>query len=201
MLFKIPKLRLPRSKWNSLKTLSKNEDGVAAIEFALIAPIMALLYFGSIELSLLMEADRRVTTVTATIGDLTSREVVVRNDDVNDIFEAASLLLSPLDPDIAELRITSLIADSNGVVTVDWSDGLRTTPRQPGSQIDDLPNGIVPAGGSIILAEVAYDYDSPINYLGDPDTNGKRSLTDKRIEDSFYLRPRRTNIIQRDTSG
>lgn len=202
MLLKSLRTRLPRLKWNRAKTISRNEDGVAAIEFALIAPIMALLYFGSIELSLLMEADRRVTTVTATIGDLASREVVLRNDDVDDIFEAASLLLSPLDPSIAQLRVSSLIADANGTVTVDWSDGLRIDARNPGTSIENLPADVVPAGGSVILAEVSYQYDSLINFLGDDeDGDGQRGLTDKLLADRFYLRPRRSNVVQRDRSN
>lgn len=188
--------RSTRLKWRGLKTIDKNIEGVAAVEFALILPLLALLYLGGIELSLLMQADRRVTTVTATIGDLASRHTTLNNNDVSDIFDAARIIISPLDPALAQMRLSSLVADNNGQVTVEWSDGCNTTPRADGSSVGDLPQGIVPAGGSIILAEVMYEYDSLVNFLTDGE-NG-RAISDVTLNDRFYLRPRRTEIIQRD---
>ena len=188
--------RSTRLKWRGLKTIDKNIEGVAAVEFALILPLLALLYLGGIELSLLMQADRRVTTVTATIGDLASRQTTLNNDDVSDIFDAARIIISPLDPALAQMRLSSLVADNNGQVTVEWSDGCNTTPRADGSSVGDLPQGIVPAGGSIILAEVMYEYDSLVNFLTDGE-NG-RAISDVTLDDRFYLRPRRTEVIERD---
>ena len=186
------KNKFSRLNLRSFKALKKDQDGVSAIEFALIAPVMVLLYFGGIELSFLLEADRRVTTVTATIGDLTSRAESLDTDDVADIFAASNQLILPYDPNITQLRISSLVADENGVITVDWSDGCRTIARPPGSTVPDLPNGIVPDSGSVIMAEVSYNYQSSIQYL--PVTQNIN------LEDRFFLRPRRTNIIARDIS-
>ena len=186
------KNKFSRLNLRSFKALKKDQDGVSAIEFALIAPVMVLLYFGGIELSFLLEADRRVTTVTATIGDLTSRAESLDTDDVADIFAASNQLILPYDPNITQLRISSLVADENGAITVDWSDGCRTIARPPGSTVPDLPNGIVPDSGSVIMAEVSYNYQSSIQYL--PVTQNIN------LEDRFFLRPRRTNIIARDIS-
>ena len=56
-----------------LNRFLRDEDGISAVEFALIAPLMAMIYFGCIELSLMMTLDRKVTGATAALGDLTSR--------------------------------------------------------------------------------------------------------------------------------
>ena len=48
-----------RLKWRGIQGLHYNEKGVSAVEFALIAPLMVLIYFGCIELSFLMRMDRR----------------------------------------------------------------------------------------------------------------------------------------------
>lgn len=194
MTFTLLKNKIARLKSRNGKSLLKDQDGISAIEFALIAPLMILLYFGGVELSFLMEADRRVTTVASTVGDLTSRTVTLSNDEIGDIFLASNQLILPLDPNIAQIRVSSLVSDADGNVTVDWSDGCRRGPRTPGSSVENLPAGIVPIGGSIILAEVSYNYQSGIQYL--PVTK------DVNLEDRFFLRPRRTDAIARDdTTG
>ena len=176
-------------KWRGLKGAKRNEDGVSAMEFALIAPFMILLYFGGVELSLLMQADRRVTTATSTMGDITARSTIVRNGDMNDIFGSTRVALQPLDSNKARLRISSLVADNAGTVTVDWGDGQNTSPRSPGSSVDGLPAGVVPPGGSVIMAEIEFDYESELGYF----LQGQRTLNE-----TFYLRPRRVNQITRD---
>ena len=182
-----------RFKWRGLKGLRQDTAGVSAIEFALIAPILVLLYFGGVELSFLMQADRRVTTVTATIGDLTSRETVIGNSRKDDIFAASGLLIAPLNSSVARMRISNLVADASGtVVTVDWSDATTNfTPRAVGSTINDIPAGVIAADGSVVMAEVEYPYDPVIDFL---------NLGDQVLTDTFYLRPRRTNRIIRDTT-
>jgi len=185
------KKRFAKFKWRGLKNIRADEEGVSAIEFALIAPLMVILFFGGIELSLLMQADRRVTTVAATIGDLASRETVLNNGDVNDIFLASTLLLSPLDPSIAQVRLSSLIADEDGDVTVAWSDGCNLASRVVGDSVEDLPNGIIAANGSIIMAEVDYAYESDIGFT---------LQNSQQLSDRFFLRPRRSSTVERDTA-
>lgn len=180
-----------RFKWRGLKTIRADQQGLSAIEFAIIAPFMVFLYFGSIELMLLMQADRRVTTATATAGDLASRFTTLTNDDLGDIFMASRQLLNPLDPDIAEMRVSSLVSDDRGTVTVAWSEGCGAEPRTLGSSVAELPAGIVPPNGSVVLAEVEYEYTSAIEYL---------PSAQRRLGDRFFLRPRRTEVISRDTN-
>ena len=184
---------LDRFSLRGLKNFRKNTEGVSAIEFAIVAPVMVFIYFGGMELSLLMQADRRITTVTATIGDLASREVVLNNSDIDDIFAASRILIIPLDPTAARLRVTNLVADSNGNVEVDWSDASDNfTPRSVGSTFSDMPAGVIEDNGSVIMAEVEYTYQSELDYL----PSARQTLRDR-----FFLRPRRTNVIVRENSN
>ena len=74
----------PRLKWRGIQGLHYNEQGVSAVEFAIIAPVMVLIYFGCIELSFLMRMDRRVTSTSASLGDLTARLATVRRGKSHD---------------------------------------------------------------------------------------------------------------------
>jgi len=174
----------------NIRSIAKAKQGVSAVEFALIAPLMLLMYAGCVELSLMMQLDRKVTTSAATLGDLTARADVVTNDDLDDIFEASRMIFQPKDITAARLRISSLKEDS-GKVVIDWSDGCNLTPY-PDDQEMTVPNNLVPAGGSVILAEIEYDYESTIGGF----FTGKQTLKDR-----FYLRPRRVDLVVRQKDG
>ena len=180
--------RLSRYSKRSLR-LGRDEDGISAVEFALIAPVMALLYFGCIELSLMMQTDRRVTSAASTMGDLVARASAMTDDDIDEVFQASRMIFDPSPMENARLRISSLTSDE-GAVTVDWSDANDNwTARSVGETIT-VPDNLVPDGGSVIFAEVEYDYESAIGYF----IKNKRVLTDE-----FYLRPRRVNTVERQS--
>ena len=67
-----------RAAYSRLRSLlgrfGKAREGAAAVEFALILPFMLMLYAGSIELSDLINVDRRITVISSTVGDLVARK-------------------------------------------------------------------------------------------------------------------------------
>lgn len=172
-----------------LKALLHRRDGMAAVEFALIAPAMLVIYVGSIELTMLMMADRKLTLATSTMGDLVARMPSVTNCDIDDVFEVSRLTLLPYDNTVAKLRLSSVVHDaSDGQTKVAWSQAnSKWTPHSPGDLIT-LPTDLLPAGGSVILAEVEYRYDAKVGtVIGSSWT----------LDDEYYLRPRRVDAVTR----
>lgn len=60
--------------WSALQRFRRDSDGVAAVEFALIAPILIIFLFGVFELGRAYSAHRRFLSATYMIGDLVTRE-------------------------------------------------------------------------------------------------------------------------------
>ncbi|WP_018148591.1 TadE/TadG family type IV pilus assembly protein [Henriciella marina] len=164
------------------------DRGVSAIEFALIAPVMILIYFACIELSFMMVLDRKVTSSASSLGDLVARAATVNDDEMDDIFEATRMIFQPNPISDARMRVSSLY-DDDGTTKVAWSEGRNMTPYTDDATIS-VPAGIVPEDGSVIFAEVEYDYDSALGYF---------FTTTKTLSDEFYLRPRRTDRVARET--
>ena len=52
--------------------------GIAATEFAVIVPIMLVMFFGTVEFSSGVAVDRKVTLVARTLSDLTSQSASTR---------------------------------------------------------------------------------------------------------------------------
>ena len=60
----------PAPGYALIRRFASDEQGVAAVEFALIMPFLLTLYLGSIEAAALFTADKRVNSISATVGDL-----------------------------------------------------------------------------------------------------------------------------------
>jgi len=162
----------------------------AAIEFAMMAPVMIAMYFGVTELTDGYTARTKVTAVASTAADLTAQETAVCNAEMDDIFSALGAIMFPYPTANMQIVISSLVDAGDGTVKVAWSDALHTTSRSTNSVVD-VPAGLITAGGSIIMAEVSYDYSSPTGHL----IYGTLTLQDK-----FYLHPRRAVQVTRTNS-
>ncbi|MDZ4759755.1 MAG: TadE/TadG family type IV pilus assembly protein [Alphaproteobacteria bacterium] len=167
-----------------LARLTGDQRGLAAVEFALILPFMALLYFGAIEVTLLIGADRKVTQTASSLADLVARTDSITQAEIDDVFEAASVLFAPFDASGVELRISSVIDDS-GVAEVEWSEGRNIAARAVGDVVV-LDAGVLPEDGSVIMAEVTYQYDSALGFF-------LQSATE--LNEIFYLRPRQGDKV------
>lgn len=165
----------------------KNKDGVAALEFALILPLLAVLYFGTIEVSFLVEADRRVTATSSTIADLVARTNEVNYCEVEDIFYASSRIIRPSNSNLVKLRVSSIVEDSkSGNTVVEWSQARGgETAYNKGTKLV-VDKGVMPTSGSVIFAEVEYKYDTPFQYVI-PSTS--------TLKQTFYLRPRQSEKV------
>ena len=167
--------------------LMRDVGGVAAVEFAFIFPVMLIVYFGAIETSNMLTANRRVTSVAYTAADITAQAISVSNSDMTDIFAASSAILRPFSTTPLSIRITSVVANSTGVNKVAWSDGYNVASRAVNSNMT-LPAGLTTPGTSVIVAEVTYEYSSPIS----------GTMTDEiTFTDTAYLKPRRTAQVTR----
>ncbi len=103
----------------------KADDAVAAVEFALILPFLITLYFGSIEASSLLTVDRRVTTVTGTVGDLVAQwDGTISTATVDSYFQAAKNIMQPYSTTNLK-QVVSVISvnGTTGAMSVIWSRG------------------------------------------------------------------------------
>ena len=143
--------------------LWRDQRGVAAVEFALILPVLLLLYFGSIETASLYSADRRVANVAGTMGDLISRaKDTITESQITDYFQAASGIMQPYATGTLTQVVSLLNVDEDGVVTVEWSRQFNGgLVRASGSSYPlpaDRQINLVARGGQLVAAEVHYSY-------------------------------------------
>lgn len=183
----------------------QDTSGLAAIEFALILPVMLVSLMGAVEASNGMLANRKVTMTASTLADLVAQDTNITNAEMSTVMGAAEGVLSPIVSGSIRMRVTSIVADDKGKTTVAWSEGKGFAARSKGSTIA-VPANIVSPSGSVILAEVEVRYDSTFTkFFTNIQATFGQSLDDGMksgwtLSDQFYLRPRRSISVTRSAS-
>jgi Flp pilus assembly protein TadG len=186
-----------------LKAFIGNQSGVAALEFALIVPIMLGLYFMLNETANGMRAARKTTMVARIMADLATRPSNLSDADKNDIFASAAPILSPFPASKGSYRLTSIRFDATGKGFVDWSEvegtGIgvphaRCTPTEvrptkPSLMPLSVPAGLKVPNTSVVLAEALMKYTPIMGYNITGEIN---------LKDQLYMRPRVADFVTRN---
>ncbi|HEY0266808.1 MAG TPA: TadE/TadG family type IV pilus assembly protein [Rhizomicrobium sp.] len=188
-----------------LKRFRGDKDGMAAVEFAMLLPVLITLFFGVMEVALALACRADVANVASTAADLVAQEKGVAAGDMTNVFAAASAILYPYKTANVTITVYSIVADNNNNATgkVAWSctkvgdavaaNGPTTPPPDSkggdmiaASNLDANGNPQYGGSGSVILTTVSYSYTSPtMQVLTKPIT----------MQNTFYSKPRRTNAV------
>jgi Flp pilus assembly protein TadG len=168
-----------------IKRLAGDRRGVSAVEFALIAPAMIAFYFGLAEVTQALLAERRTGHAASAVGDLVAQSSSVSTNDLTDIFKIATTIMEPYPTDTLKMRVTSLSRDASGNLTVDWSSGQGMTGLTTADK-PTVPTSVLANSQSVIMSEVSYGYNSPVDFFVPKAVNFSRK---------FYLRPRKSDKV------
>lgn len=144
--------------WDGLRRFARAEGGVSGVEFALIAPILVLMFMASIELPRAITTGRRVSLATTTMADLISR---TDTTDVSDVYAAAQAVSSPYDLSRAGIVLTAggiYLDGLTPVAKVCSSVAQNDAPRPAGSTIGPAPPGTANPGDRLVMAEMRLPY-------------------------------------------
>jgi Flp pilus assembly protein TadG len=166
---------------------ARDTRGTAAVEMALIAPVVLGIFFGTAELSMGIAVDRKVTITARSLSDLVAQSTSVSDTDMTNIFNAASAILTPYSATPLTAKVSAINIDASLNATVGWSNALNTTARTAGTAVT-IPAGLKIANTQLIWSEVTYGFTSPVaQYI-----TGTLTLTDQ-----FFARPRQSSTICR----
>jgi Flp pilus assembly protein TadG len=182
----------------------KAQGGLAAVEFALLLPVMITLFFGVVEITLALLCRADVSIMVSAASDLIAQESTTTAADISNVYDAAGTVMYPYYSGGATgkptIRITSVIynpvSKSTTAGTVAWTcEQSGTGTLSPVTRnINDnvpLPQPIMVANGSVIMAEVAYSYNSPTTQVITGSIN---------MSNVWYTKPRQVAQIPKPAS-
>jgi Flp pilus assembly protein TadG len=98
---------------------TRDRRAVSAVEFALILPLMVLLYSGCVDLTQGISIDRKVTITARTVADLVAQVQKTTGADVNNALGAAAQIMEPYP--VAGVTVSLVKIDKTGKATIVWS--------------------------------------------------------------------------------
>jgi Flp pilus assembly protein TadG len=143
--------------------------GLAAVEFALLLPVMVLLYVGTVEVVPLISADRRVALTASTVANVTTQYASISaSTTMPDILNASADVLAPYSSSNAIVVVSLVTIDATGHATVTWSQSLPSGSGRTLGQSVTLPSGLDVPNTSLVWGETTYAYTPVFDllYLG-----------------------------------
>jgi Flp pilus assembly protein TadG len=178
------------------RDLQHDQCGIAAVEFALILPIMLLLFLGSFETTNLVLAYMKLEASAETAADLVAQtrvNTVLQSTDFTNITNAAKQILTPLPTSGSVLKIAyASVTYNTGSAVIDWHTEVNsatpiTTANIPNNaSLANLGNQASGSTDSVIIVTLTYSYSSPFTYV----LSSSYTLTE-----SAFNRPRYMNCV------
>ncbi len=173
---------------NIFRRFGASTGGVAAIEFAMIMPVLAVMFLASFDGGRAIAAYMKVRATTFALAGIANQYSTIQSTDMTSIVGAASLVLAPYPSTLSNpaITISQIAIDGTGKATISWSYSQGGTARAQGSSIT-LPATALDANSTyLILAEASYTFTPLFGYF----TAG--TLT---FSDNLYVTPRVSNCI------
>lgn len=150
---------------NIVQAWRRNSDGVAAVEFAFIAPILIIMLFGVFEMGRAYSAHRRFLSASYMIGDLVAREKELTTDGLRGIYQLAPTVMGGYSSDKAILSVEVLpvqiqASKPDEVRSYATPERFNKTIPSCGAQIvsDDVKDILKSSTQGLIVVTSTYEY-------------------------------------------
>jgi len=165
---------------------AKCARGIAAVEFAIAAPILILMFLGTFQLTDAVGTKRKIGIATRAIADLTTQYTSISSLEADSILLSANQIMAPYSAAPGTFTVSQIYINAAGVAKVSWSRSRNGTARAANSSIT-VPTGVAQNDSYVILAETSYPF-SP--------TIGMPMFPTFQMTDAIYMYPRRSSSIE-----
>jgi len=152
--------RIAAGAGKRLGGLWRDRRGVGAVEFALLAPVLLMLYICAFELTVGLSVAKRATRATGTIADLVAQQ----NGKVTKAFlatmvDVADSIFVPFSSSNLTLKISGITIDASNAAKISWSwQKGGTRPYVVGASVI-VPSEMQKPSTFLVRAELSVPHD------------------------------------------
>ena len=171
---------------STCRVFAAAKQGVAAVEFALILPILVVMLLATFDGGRAIAAYMKMRAATYALASITNQYAKIQSVDMTSILGATSVVMAPYSSGSPAVKISQVKINNSGVSKIEWSAAQNATARTVNSTITP-PSAMVVNGSYLILAEVSYTYVPVFGFFG---TSSGITFTD-----SLYVTPRSVSCV------
>lgn len=139
--------------------LYRDRRGVAALEFALVLPVMLILFFGVIDVTQVIRAYTKLGIAAQAINDMVAGEDSASLSSVLNAYVGGQLVMAPFPASSLAVSVVSVTFDGSGnPATVAWQVDEGGAPSIPVSTACSMADGLGLGNDSVIIVRATYSY-------------------------------------------
>lgn len=141
-----------------LKALLGNRQGVSTIEFALLLPILLILFAATLDLGEGLLVKRRIQQIASTTSDIVAQESSWTSASMSTLIAGSSSILEPFSATGLKVRVSVVTVSSSLTAKVAWSYGYQTDALKAGDAAPvTIPTTIAESGVQLVITTAEYD--------------------------------------------
>ena len=103
------------------------KQGVAAVEFALVLPILVVMLLATFDGGRAIAAYMKMRAATYALASITNQYATIQSVDMTSILGATSVVMAPYSSGTPAVKISQVTINKSGVATIEWSAAQGTT--------------------------------------------------------------------------
>lgn len=187
---------------SAVRRLARDRRGVAAVEFAFIAPVLLSLYFVTMEVSQAIEVNKKVGRVGSMVADLLTQQQATTRSEVEAVMKIGQSILQPYNRSNPKITVTAIqITDENSPkVLVAWSRKMENGAVAGGAaknSVTTVPDTLKIRNTFLIRVESELAYKPVITWTADQkQVLGLAAAFDGiGMKETYFLRPRMSSTV------
>ncbi len=146
--------RALRALGQTFKRLKQDKQGVGAVEFAIIFPLLLALYITAFELTIGFSVYKRATRAAGAIADLASQPQTVNKAYLNTMEDVAAGIFVPYATTGLTLKISGIQVDANKIAKISWSWDQDDKRPYAVNSIVNIPDNLRQPNAFLVHAEL-----------------------------------------------
>jgi len=168
----------------------RNSRGAALVEFALILPILVIMFLGTFEATRVVRTMMKVSNAAQAYANLIASPQVgsLSTSDLTNYCTGAQLVMTPFDGTLFSAAVASLSSSDGVTWSQVWHDTTHCGTGVSSISGTSLASGVTPTstGDAVVVVRAQYSYSSPISYI---------LPQSQTLSDTAFSRPRSNTAV------
>lgn len=170
----------------AMRRLVDDRQGVGGVEFAIVAPMLIVLYLMAFELTLGLSVAKKTSMASSTVADLVARQENVNKAFLATMSDVSGAIFVPYPSNDLVIKVSGIKIDSSKSAKVAWSWSTTGVAPYAVGTTAPVPADMLVADTFLIRSELSVSHELMMYLPGLSGTQAK-SLT---IGREFYFRQR-----------